>query len=461
MLNVATINIEKIEDYDNFFKKIPHYFKNDSLYHEIINRIGLNCKNIKIEFPFFDEDFISTYSNYYSLKHREIKKNCIKLHFFLHNEEYAGFIVLRPLGFHSKTRTKLDPRLFNDTKNIFIMSNNFKVNILGEELSVNAFPAIGQDTEISVCAHAALWTVLRYFSSKYKYRERLIADIASQVEEIGIRRTPFSGLTIYDIARVLEKNEFTPILVAKIKGQQNLFINELYSYMESGLPVIASVNQNHALTLIGHGEVDLTLLRQSSEDIIFISDFINSFIAIDDNYLPYKQITRTLDGSTKYHNFDNIDSFIVPLSEKMFLTAKIVREKVKTFLKLEQKVLNLPEKVVVRIFLTSSLSYKKFIRSNSEITSDLKDQILKVEMPKFIWVTELFIPENYALGKVSASLIIDSTAGQYDFEPWILLHDSEKVIYFDIVDGTFKGKPIKNFNIYKMYISNLDGFGEG
>lgn len=457
MLNVQTVEIENNHIYSNFFTNLPARFKNENLLQEIIQRIGSNCKTIKIEYPIFDEDFISTYSNYYSQKHRLIDKTCIKIHFYLQDESYGGFIVLRPLGCYSKIRTKLHPTLFKDTKETFIMVNDFKVNILGEELSIKAFPAIGQDTEISVCAHAALWSVLRYFSSKYNYRKRLIADIANQVEEFGLRRTPFNGLSIYEIARVLEKNEFTPIMVAKIKDKEIEFINELYSYVKSGLPVIASINQNHALTIVGHGELDLSLLSQKTEKLIFESELVKSFIAIDDNHLPYKQILK-IDPSNNYHTYSNIDSFIVPLADKMFLTAKMVRERIKPFFNLRTSILNLSETNIVRIFLTSSNSYKKIVRSNFLNNDQLKNLILENEMPKFIWVVEISSIDDHQQNKVSATVIVDPTAGQYDPEPWILLHDNSKFTFYDIFESKFKSIELENFISYDMYENNLEKF---
>jgi len=184
------------------------------------------------------------------------------------------------------------------------------------------------------------------------------------------------------------------------------------------------------------------------------SKLIKSFVAIDDNYLPYKLIKK---NQSDYYNFSDIDSFVVPLTDKMYLTSKIVREKVLGLFKIRNPPINIDNESVIRIFLTSRKSYKEKINKNQSINGSLKEIILRLELPRFVWIAEIYNINEYEDKLVSKSIIIDSTAGQYDYEPWLLLHDNQKVIFFDIEQNSFS-KMNCEIQPYQNYINNLTCF---
>jgi hypothetical protein len=88
-----------------------------------------------------------------------------------YQDKYIGFIVLRPNRVTSISRTILDPANLPFVSGHICVSK-YTVHILGAELTVKGFPYMSQDTDVTVCAHAACWMIFRYFSQRYsRYAE--------------------------------------------------------------------------------------------------------------------------------------------------------------------------------------------------------------------------------------------------------------------------------------------------
>ena len=86
------------------------------------------------------------------------------------------------------------------------------------------------------------------------------------------------------------------------------------------------------------------------------------------------------------------------------------------------------------------------------INKILKTVLLKVHAPQFVWCADLSTKEEYLDNKMSAKIIIDSTAGTYENEPWIFMHDNTKILWKHNHE-TFKIE--ENINSYKIYKNNL------
>ena len=77
-------------------------------------------------------------------------------------------------------------------------------------------------------------------------------------------------------------------------------------------------------------------------------------------------------------------------------------------------------------------------------------------MSKFVWCIDLSEMEEYKNKKVSGKIIIDSTAGTKETEPWILIHNKEQIRYYDVCQDS--SNEIKGLQIqpYTEYVHNLD-----
>jgi hypothetical protein len=75
-------------------------------------------------------------------------------------------MVLRPTGIATIGRSVLSPDIRKGASG-FIITALHKVQLLGYELEVQGFPSMDQHIDISVCAHAACWSILRHYSVHY------------------------------------------------------------------------------------------------------------------------------------------------------------------------------------------------------------------------------------------------------------------------------------------------------
>lgn len=461
MIEIKDLLISSLEDYGKLKNIINnHLYFNDSIIDELISRFDLNVKRILIEFPYRDFDFSSIYSSFYSKKHKIIPRDCYRLHFFkdesIESNSYCGYLVLRPnRSKNSKGKALIDPKLLAPKGSYLILCNNFESHIFGNQYKINSFPWIAQDTDITRCAHSSSWSIIRYFSQKYtRYQERTLNDIVELVPQYVKRKTPSEGLNLLQISTVLSESGFHPIYLSK-KIHSEDFIKNIYIYLESGIPLIAAIETDsffHTICLIGHGSLNTEKkLAFSNKDYILSHEFIDNLIAVDDNYLPYVEVSNL--KKDKLYAIENITHVIVPLYEKMFLPASVVLKKIDYLI--ESKLLNLKNDLIVRPYLTSSRSLKLRAYENETMNQDLQEIIVKTPMPKFIWCIDFSSENEFKNGLSSARVIIDSTSGINDIDSFLLMHDNKNISYYDYSDGEWHEK-ISSIKPYNLYKNNLE-----
>ena len=115
--------------------------------------------------------------------------------------------------------------------------------------------------------------------------------------------------------------------------------------------------------------------------------------------------------------------------------------------------LNWEEKKVCRIYITSANSLKRETFLCDSMAEELKEIILTLSMPKFIWCVDLAGIDNYKHHLTSGRIIIDTTSASWDSESWILRHDSEIIQYRDFDKNPDvileKKAEIEPYEIYK------------
>lgn len=464
MIDYTIIDITALNDYDQLKGVVGNsLYVSDGLIEELKERIGLKCKRLVVESLYRDFDFSSIYSSFYSKKHNPLPKECFRIHFFIDSdpdfskEGYGGFMVLRPSAIgDSRGRSHIAPSLLVDSKNSFIMLAKSKAHILGTEYKVEAFPWMAQETDISRCAHSAAWSIIRYFSDKYNhYKKRSINDIVEMAPLYLNRKTPSEGLNLLQLSEVLAAAGFHPLILkreGKTKETEERFKSSLFAYIESGIPVIAALpDKDHAISIIGHGEINKQKMAKYKSKAPTLSHvFIDSLIGIDDNFLPYKTIARK--PKKGEYGIDDIKYALVPLYEKMFLPADIVIMRTKHLIKSKQ--LSVPENAIIRPYITSSRSLKRETRANDSMNLSLQQIILTTPMPQFVWCVDISSIDEYRADKNSARIIIDVTAATKDNDPWILIHDSSFVLYYDFSQGWVTDDIA--IEPYEIYTNNLE-----
>lgn len=433
--------------------------------------ISSSCTRVDIEFPYFDWEYLSSVYSYYIKATKPAKRECYRLHFYIGNV-YCGYIILRPTPHTHIGRIQASPNLFLDdfSNKAYIITSPYSSNILGTVKSVNCFQFITQDPEVAMCAQVATWAIVeRAAKLGRNVIRRKIAEITEAAWSFPERKIPAKGLTPRNILEVLTSVGLYPIIVGSVDNA--LCHNEIFAYIESGIPVIGLyTSENHAICLIGHGNViqynedELNaLFKYSSEPvpekvstrILMCHKFVDGMIVNDDGYAPYMRMSCQLEvagAEEEYvaYTLENIESFIVPLSEKIYISYQEVYETALSYIYAYEK--DFSNRMVMRIYLTTSASYKSYAL-RSIASRSLADTICRMNMSSNIWCVELATPENYYRGMVDYLLVYDSTRHSKDIQPWSLIQSRSKIIHYDgyeFITITATVQP------YKQYRSNLE-----
>lgn len=419
-------------------------------------RDGLDgfVQTVILERNYSCKDHRNLHSNFYSKRFREGAANCHRLHFFsranlqlnelLANSEayqgdYIGFSVIRPVSPRCLGRTVIDPsKVGKGLKDgCFVLRTRFHAQINGAVFEVLGYPYTSQDGDATVCAHSALWGVCRFLSQRYtSYRELHPYDLIRMTESSKGRVVPYRGMTYSDYCHIL--TDFGTFPVCRMlqrpgtPGFDKEVFKDLYTYVESGFPVLASVRtpggMGHVVTLMGH-TIDYKKDPGVTTGFLDSSHFLKQFVAVDDNCFPYQLLGYDGDiegyGEVYGHNgkmlgIEDITTMTCPLPEKIFLRAEKAREKAMAYCNAISSNLKLigKEPFVTRLFVTTGASFKKRKLAQSKSKNYGPDKaatfVLDLHLPHFIWVMEISPIDLYKNELCNAEIVLDATAGAGD-----------------------------------------------
>jgi hypothetical protein len=475
------IQIDSDEDWLSFLRICDGYITEKD-FNLIFGYLNQTAKTIVIEKGYVDADYRDTYFNFFSRKFAQYPSKTIRVNFFTDKispqmlfkldhfqDEYIGFIVLRPNRVNSIGRTILDPGKLPFVAGHICVST-YPVHILGAELTATGFPYISQDTDVTICAHAACWMIFRYFSQRYnRYAEKWPYEVSQLTKDVSTGRlVPSKGLTAHQVTEMFSNFGFSPEIYIRAQ-YEDLFDQLLYMYVESGLPVVAALTgRSHAITIIGHlSNYDIVPPKTP----VTSDNYLSGFLANDDNFLPYHAIRKNdpipTSGYWSRFRAEEIDTFIVPLYEKIHLSAEHVLELSRAILTDEILGLNVRsrllkyENIVTRTFLTSSKSFKR-VRRGTAVPFGISNVYSESAMPKFIWVCEISTPDLFKNGKISGEILFDATANPHDRMAFLSIHYPDFLL---LNDRDFLTNDPKRFNIhavetdeiipYRCYVNNL------
>jgi hypothetical protein len=186
--------------------------------------------------------------------------------------------------------------------------------------------------------------------------------------------------------------------------------------------------------------------------------------------MPYQTIRKD-DPKPAGHVSDfkikDIDSFVVPLYEKIHLSAEHVMELSEAILTHKEFGIDARSsalsfnQIITRTFLTSSKSYKKERRKDTLPFGILK-VYLELSMPKFIWICEISTPNLYQDGKIVGEIIFDATASQFDRLAFLMIHypdflllNNRSCLTDDPKRFTVHVIETENIVSYPCYVNNL------
>ncbi len=433
-------------------------------------------RTVAVERHYIDKDYRDTFSNYHSKRFSTPDSRCVRLHFFdkeldaaelvdptTVQPHYLGYSVIRPTRPNAIGRTLVsaDHDLLGGAQ---VCLTEEKVSLLGCDLTVKGFPFISQDADVTVCAQSALWMVCRYFSDRYTlYPETGPYQIGQLTNDYTLGRMyPSSGLTMWQMAEAFRLSGFHPVTYARSTYAGD-FDHLLYTYIESGIPCLIGV-PDHVIVAYGH-QSDFTLTATPDADnLIASSAFNKTFIVSDDNKFPYQSLHRSGGvAPDSVYKFSQIDSFVVPLPEKVFLPAESVQEAaLKVFKNYRaQSPTFSGNTLVMRTFLTTVRSFKRHLRDRGMGHADVEETYRNLPLPHFIWVCEFGLHGEYP-DKIRGEIIWDATRNAKEPGGWIALHFPELLI---VDQGSALNGPqklitmdLQNSTDYPLFVSNLEAF---
>lgn len=478
----------------------------------------LGC--VLIERPYVCEDFRNLYQHFYSRKfRRRVTSHCARLHFFNRAssrdellfsdapqiaDSYIGYCVVEPLASQCIGRTVLNPTLLGlDPNHVHCLVTWFNTRVGGRRLSCQGFPFRSQTSEATVCAHVTLWSVCRFLSTKFdRYAKLLPFDLIQMAGRRNGRVFPYHGMNYADYSEILNQFGCHPLIVlnhgfgpdpfaqpavsqdharnpmSRLKTDQvsrsdennssdqlgecplnagfEDFRHELYTYIESGFPLLATFG-SHVVCLIGHESLPDEVVQQrlqdrSRDELIHAADLVDRYIVMDDNRFPYQPLPLQLsDFATaptgqeavsardrRLRSQRQVRAIVAPLADEVYLrpidVAQFVnhlvqQDDVRSLIEMTRQACEstwsdsriLDEPLVYRPFLTPGVSLKRFKQKQLMKTpadGSLQYQ-LRLSLPRFVWCVELSTPSlrQRDRDQAFAMIILDATAGQSDLEP--------------------------------------------
>ncbi len=390
-----------------------------------------SCKTIIIESNYIDKDYLDEYSHFYSITFKTYDRTCNRIHFFScilsadnlykvlnniqsqqENDDYIGFCIIRPTDTNRISRTVIKPKISDKNKDFVLCTAKFEVNLHGFLLVVKAMPFIQQDSQVCMCAQASLWMAIQYMHARYSFPNYSPYDItnnATRTYSLG-RIMPSAGLDITQMLEVLRIKECSPVLYSrktesdsidrKKKELENIQLKRaIYRYVESGIPVILclklSRDENisyHAAVVIGHtynNNERPSLYKIGDLSYYDSADWVDKFYIHDDSLGLYETLSITATDSP--YSMNDIEHVIVPSLRKVYLLGDEIElnlELVYQLVKVHCGNNIMPSDIVFRTYFRSSNSYKLSLQQ-SDMDVLLKEIYRGMEMPKYIWITEI------------------------------------------------------------------------
>ncbi len=251
--------------------------------------------------------------------------------------------------------------------------------------------------------------IFRYYSNRYRrYSEILPFQITKLAANHagGSRVYPSSGLYSWQLAETLRLQKFSPVVYSR-KQFPEIFDHLLYTYIESGLPLILTLPK-HVVVAFGHKSDYAAVWPHAPTEATpgpvvphqrfdYSSLFNRAFVINDDNFFPYQILNREGPGRLvdSQYNWRQIEEFIVPLPERVFLTAEQVQPAIEAVLTdagvgISARSPTLSgKKLLLRLFLSTARSFKRKLRERGMGHSTVENVYRRMPMPHFVWVCEI------------------------------------------------------------------------
>lgn len=389
------------------------------------------------------------------------------------------------------SRIAFDPSVVR--ANILIKSN-IETHLSGADIMISANQMTQQDARVGSCAQASIWCVARHFRNRHKgpwVSIPEITDLAISRADFELSRSRPLGsdfLPIGNMVHTLQALGTEPYGYSVEPngkgGFEWLSVNpeEVISrYLDSGIPLILGLELpgldiGHAVVATGRVRDDAPQNRAASRRTIaeFYSDFLinddqigpNLFMPVNPGGKPAPEghgHIWNINGTPCALNVkESVKWIIVPLPSKVYFPAEkaeniswtLLNHYVSTYdihvaenkfdnnkvaaasAKFKDDIRN--GQVIARTYLTFGWKYKqRALRNNLE--DAVKVLLRDLELPKFVWVTEIgtfesLSSENPLERRIFSHAVFDATAKNTEKESALVFHAPGYCMYHKHMD---------------------------
>jgi len=280
---------------------------------------ALDCCWALVEQSYFDRDFLAEFSAFYGGTAKGYDNHCRRVHFFRGNEpplsddvvaaivggdqpvidewqaRYLGFAVIRPIRAAPFGRTVLTwfPERDPDHPRNLNAHREYRVHLLGGEMSIRGLAWQQQDTGVSACATVSLWTMFHAVAAREGLTVPTTVEITRAATQFLSEGRPFpsSGLSVLQLSQAIREGGLAPMVVQgdlpsspqRLFGWENLTTN-LATLLRAGFPVLVLGTLEgfggHAVCAVGYrqsagfrtGSPGTPATADSSLDWIYVHD---------------------------------------------------------------------------------------------------------------------------------------------------------------------------------------------
>jgi hypothetical protein len=315
-------------------------------------------------------------------------------------------------------------------------THEYYANLSGKKLGVKGMPYVQQDTNVCVCAEAALWMMAHYMHQKHHYprfKPSQITQMATQFSIVGPVR---EGLVPNQVLAAMREMGYAPLKFTHIDTQETAKI--IYSYIESEIPVILAIidnNRGHAVTVIGHNFNTFKRPKRKWNSNI---NWIDRFYIQNDAVGPCRDLTIDKKLKNTYSIKRHAAFIFVPAPPDVSMQANDVFDRIEELIpRLNDLMDSIRPNNPFRFTQTEvkNLVFRTYLRLSNEFKEQLPIGMSRyfqhlyrsMRMPRYVWVTEISYANllnntNSSQRKIIGEIIIDSTADWTSRRPYLTIH---------------------------------------
>ncbi len=410
-------------------------------------------------------------------------------------KQYLGFIVVRPIPKFLIGYTILRHYNFREDSKAYDLNRDFwavktyEAHVFGTTVKLQSLAFLSQDSNVAACATIAVWCTLQrgvenyYINLKSPYE--ITKDAGLTVHD-GNRIFPNNGLNFVAICRAVTLSnlatEFRDLKTNTTLERNNRIRQLVNAYACIKLPIILGMTvpsrkgeAKHAVAVTGHHWGEKPYYTEpkykaeqiakakaagkpiESRPIFYRSDFINKLYLHDDQWGPFSRCELLWDDTfanswTIYADRPGPSralALVIPVFQKIRIPFEDIQQYavgLNNFLKKE-----LAGKVngvfVWDIQLYLSNDFKEEVQRSGLVNISDPDQarqlnqLLTKPLPKYCWVTTLFIDDKKLMNFVYDATGLRHTSsllfGFSYYRPFV----ANLIAYLEMLEGKHRNEP--------------------